>query len=131
MPNFDALRSMVSRFLVDTCTVTSPAATAFDPDDGYSDATGATVYTGPCRVARPSGPQQVEAGEDTVTLGRFDVTLPWDTVALEVNQLVTVTASGDPFLIGRVLRVIDVQGMSDAPYRRLVCEDTRTQSEVA
>jgi hypothetical protein len=126
MSQFAALRSTVSMFLVDRCMITADAPPVFDPGTGeYTHPTGATVYTGPCRVTPTRGERVVVAGETTVTLRLFDVTLPWDTTGVEVHHLVTVTQSGDPHLTNRQLRVVDVQGMSEAAYRRLVCEETQ------
>lgn len=129
--NFSALRSMVGRFLTDSCTITTATTVEFDPDLGYDvDTPGDTVYSGVCWVRPTGGERVVEAGEGPVALRLFDVTLPWSTTGIEVDQLVTVTACVDPHLIGRVLRVVDVQGGSQTPHRRLVCEDTLNRSSV-
>lgn len=127
--SFTGLRSMVDRFLTDTCVISTPVEPVYDPDTGdYPDVTGTIVYDGKCRVRPSAGPRVVNAGEDTVSLHTYDVWLPWDTTGVEIDQLVTVT-SDDPHLTTRVLRVIDVQGGSETPHRKLVCEDTLTVSE--
>lgn len=122
---FAPLRSMVLLFLTDTCTIGIPAAAEFDKDTGtYPDDPPTEVYAGACRVRPSGGERVVQAGEGPTSLRTFDVTVPWDTVGVKLDHLVTITGSDDPHLIGRIFRVIDVQGMSDAAYRRLVCEDT-------
>lgn len=127
MNRFSALRTMVGSFLVDTCTINEPPDTEFDPDEGtYADTIGDEVYFGRCWVRPTGGQRVVDVGEGAQSLRTFDVTLPWDTTGITINQLVTVNSSDDPHMIGRVLRVVDVQGGSDTAYRRLVCEDTLT-----
>jgi len=37
-----------------------------------------------------------------------------------------VTRCSDPMMVNRALRVVDVQGGSAGPYRKLVAEDTLT-----
>lgn len=128
MSAFTQLRTTVERFFVDTCTIRTSVAPAFDPDAGYSDDTGDTVYSGRCWVRPYRDRRVVEVGEDVTTLHLYTVRLPWDTTGVEVDQLVTVDTSDDPHMIGRVLRVVDVQGGSATPDRRLVCEDTLTQT---
>lgn len=127
MNRFAALRTMVDGFLVDTCTINEPSDVAFDPEEGtYTDMIGDEVYSGSCWVRPTGGDRVVDVGEGVQSLRLFNVTLPWDTTGVTLNHLVTVNTSDDPHLIGRVLRVVDVQGGSDTAYRRLVCEDTLT-----
>jgi hypothetical protein len=128
MNRFAGLRTMVDRFLVDTCTITDDVAEEFDPDSGtYPDpGDGAEVYSGRCRVAPAGGDRVVDAGDGPRSLRTFNVTIPWDATGVEINHLVTIGTSADPHLEGRIMRVVDVQGGSDNPHRRLVCEDTLT-----
>lgn len=130
MSMFTELRTSVDRFFVDTCTIRKPVASVFDPDAGYTDATGDTVYTGRCWVRPFASEQVVQAGEDVEALHRYTVRLPWKTTGIEKDQLVTITNSEDPHMVGRVLRVRDVQGGSQNTSRRLVCEDTLSQTVV-
>lgn len=129
---FAPLRAMVALFLTDTCTIAEPGAIFFDEDAGHDDIEpGAELYAGACRLS-PAGNREVDAGDTVVPLRMFNVFLPWDTVGVEVDQVVTITASTDPHLIDRQLRVVDVQGMTDGAYRQLLCEDAVdvTQPEV-
>lgn len=126
MTEFAALRTTVARFLVDSCTIASPADPEFDDDLGYETVgVGAAVYSGVCRIRPTGGQERVHlAGEALVTLRTFDLTLPWDTTGVKVGQRATITSSEDPHMIDRVFRVVDVQGGSDGAYRRLIVEDT-------
>jgi hypothetical protein len=122
---FAALRTVASSFMVDTCTIATPSTTEFD-DGSYTDTPGEAVYSGRCRI-RPIGSDQVvQAGEAPVSLRLFDVWLPYDTVGVEKDHLLTVTVSDDPYMVGRVFRVTDVQGGSDGAHRKLQVEDTLT-----
>jgi hypothetical protein len=125
-----ALRSVVARFLTDSCTIATPGADpVFNPSTGYSDADGDEVYDGPCRL-RPSSGSTVDAGGAVLTLHRYDLTVPWDTTGLTVGQVVTITDSNDPSLVGRTYRIVDVQGGTDTPHRRAVVEDTLEVGEM-
>lgn len=127
-----ALRTMVSRFLTDTCTIRQSGTVAFDADAGEdTETTGATVYTGCCRVRPTGGDRLAVIGDAPRYLRLFDVTIPWDTVGVTVDDVVTITASNDPHMVDRVLRVTDVLGGSDTAHRRLICQDTLTDDEGA
>jgi hypothetical protein len=121
------LRSMVDGWLNDECVIHSPSAPVFDLGVGIDTVgEGAQVYAGKCRLRPTGGARVVIAGDAPMTLRLFDLTLPWDTEGVLVDQLVTLTASNDPYVMDRVYRVVDVQGGSDSVYRRLVVEDTLT-----
>jgi hypothetical protein len=128
--NFTPLRTMVTGFLTDTCTITTSSTIEYDETLGHDvDTAGDEVYAGVCRVRPAAGDRVIAIGEGTVTLRLFDVTLPWDATGIEVGQLVTIDASSDPHMVDRELRVADVQGGTDTAYRRLVCEDTLSISD--
>lgn len=125
MNRFESLRTMVDRFLVDTCTIREPGAVTFDPELGYDTTTaGDEVYAGVGRLRPTGGERVVIAGDAPITLHLYDLTVPYDTVGLKVNQLATIDTSDDPMLEGRIYRIVDVQGGSDGAYRRLIVEDT-------
>jgi hypothetical protein len=124
---FTALRGMVDGFLVDTCEIRAPGTEpVFDPMTGtYSSAEGPVVYSGRCLLRPPAVVATVVVvGEQPVSLRSFDLTLPWDTVGVAVGHKVTMVSSGDPHLVGRIFRVVDVLGGSEAPHRRCRVEDT-------
>ena len=79
-----------------------------DPLTGADVVTAETVHAAlPCRVKASESaiqPRDV-AGVDTPE--RPDqIHFPWDTAGLEVGQRVTVTASQNPILVGRVYRLV-------------------------
>lgn len=119
----DSMRSTVEDTYVDACTIRAATAHVFDRNTGtYTDTAGSSVYSGACRFA-PLGSRTIAVGEEPLTLHQYRVRLPWDTTGVEVDHLVTVDVSNDPHLDGRVLRVIDVQGMTDPLGRSVIAED--------
>lgn len=127
MTMFSALRPMAEQFMVDRCTINEASDITFDPDEGVeSDTAGDEVYAGKCRIRPASGPSTVEAGEGTRSFGYFDVWLPWDTTGVELDHVLTITTSDDPYLVDRTFTVVNVEGGSDGAHRKLQVQDTLT-----
>lgn len=96
----------------DTCTITRAAAldTGTTAADGASfvPAAPATIYTGVCRVQLDTGFSRGEVekvGDDVTTLQRYRIGVPWDVDGLQTDDVLVVTASRDPQLVGRPLVV--------------------------
>lgn len=124
------LRTVVERWLTDTCVIRSPGLPVYDPDEGVDTITaGDIVYEGACRLRPTGGDRIVMAGDAPISLRLFDLTLPWDTTGIMVNQQVTVTVSNDPHIVDRAYRVTDVVSGTDSAYRRVIVEDTLTVDE--
>jgi len=125
-PLIGHLRHRERRLFDSVCAVTRPGdgGFLFDPDSGeYVESPSTDVYEGPCMV-RPTAnaARVVEFGGQAVSLRLYDVTLPADT-AVQVEDIVTVTASADPGLIGQVMHVLDVAFDERQLNRRIVAED--------
>lgn len=133
MNRFSNLRTMVDRFLVDTCSIRDLGAEpTFDPDTFTETVeAGDVVYTGRCRLRPHRLAAVAEIGGVAVTQAGYELTLPYTTVGLKVNQTVTLDASDDPMLVGRTYRVVDVLAGSDGAYRRVIVEDIVDQAEWA
>jgi hypothetical protein len=124
-----ALRAIATGSMVDECAVTRGAGAStfspFDPDTGQHESDSDDIYTGPCRVQpRATDDRVVNVGEEPTSQRDYTVSLPWDAPEIKVDDLVTVTASNDPLLVDRVLRVLDVAHSTLQTSRELVCEDT-------
>lgn len=108
------------------CAVSRPGdgGFLFDPDSGeYVESPSTDVYDGACMVRPTAGAARVvEFGGAAVALRTYDVTLPADT-AVQVEDIVTVTASTDPGLIDQVMHVLDVAFDERQLNRRIVAED--------
>lgn len=92
-----------------------------DPNTGETTIpAGALVYAGRCHI-RPGGgsPVVIEGGEAFTY--DFQVSLPAAVSGVTGGQLLTVTDSPDPDLIGRVLEVEQVDRGDYRTARRLQC----------
>lgn len=115
-------RAAAEEIMTEACTITRAGELTFDPDAGYSDPTGDTVYAGMCRVqqARIAGPSSSLVGGAELTLDELDVWIPISSTVIEVDDVVTVTAARyDPQLVGRSYRVAEVPAASQKTSRRL------------
>jgi hypothetical protein len=126
-----ALRAAAERRMVDSCTITHPAAGlgTFDDDTHtYAPPTETPVYAGRCRVQTRDGLVAADrnVGERQITVLRFEVHVPLVATGIAVDDLVTITAARDPDLVGRRFRVTASHAKTDATARRLQCEELRT-----
>lgn len=111
--------------MVDRCMIAADVPPVYDPaTDAYVTPPGAVRYTGPCRVKpRDNADRVVAAGEQTVSLWPYTVSVPLRARGVTVDDLLTVTSAGlDAGLVGLVLRVRDVPKGSLMTARRLGCE---------
>lgn len=99
--------------MLDTITVGRPSGPpVFNATTGEYVAPAATsVYSGPADVKpRPVQAGDVQAGERLVVKFDYDIAVPWTAVlGVQPDDQVTVTASGDPLFVGRVLTVTSVE----------------------
>lgn len=120
----EARQHVIDRWLVDGCEIRSPADPVFDEDEGVDvEGVGELVYSGACRHRPSAGARVVNAGDTDVPLERFDLWLPWDTTGVKVDQVVTMTSSSTPHIVGRRYRVAEVLGGSDAEALKLSVEE--------
>jgi hypothetical protein len=118
-------RAAALQLMTDKVVITRVTGQVYNPATMQYEPTTATVYTGPADVKPLNvGDREVQAGEREVALRTFDVRLPFDTVAdLARGDLVTVTASGDASLVGRVLTVTGVGRGGRRTARHIDAED--------
>ncbi|HET7386851.1 MAG TPA: DUF6093 family protein [Nocardioidaceae bacterium] len=117
-------QSAAERLMTDTCTITRP-----DPDTPpvFDDATGTyttptvTVYEGKCRVRPTNVDRTVEAGDVRVHLWHSVISVPISVSGVQVNDTVTITASTDPGLVGKVYTVGNIDLGTAITARRLGC----------
>lgn len=121
-------RRAALRLMVDSCRIErrSSGAPVFDATSGtYTDPASTDLYVGPCRVRnyRQNNDRVVQFGAEPVSLWPFVVSVPIDVTGLQVDDLITITASVlDPGLNDLRLRVRDVTLGSQVTARRLGCE---------
>lgn len=102
--------------MTDQCVVTRPGDTTTDPDTGLPDTGKEQVYEGSCKVQTGGGlaSEQTE-GSAAQAMGAVSfvwslyVHFPYDTSGLRAGDVVEVTESANPLLIGRRLRLVSPQ----------------------
>lgn len=109
------LRQMAESLMTDQCVVTRPGATTTDPDTGLPNAGKEQVYEGSCKV-QTSGGLASEQTEGSAAQAMGAVSLVWSLYVhfpfgtmLRNGDLVTVTKSANPELVGRRYRMISPQ----------------------
>lgn len=124
----DSLRTVAQGAQSGTCQLLRPsdAPPALNPSTlAYEPGPPVVLWSGPCRVQPQSrsGAQVVDAAGEQVTLSGYQVTVPISAGQVVVDDLVLITASADPQLVGRTLRVTDVSYGDLQAERHLDCED--------
>lgn len=120
-------RRAAEALMVDTCEVKhlDPEEPTTLNENGVDVPNYITRFTSPCKV-QERGVQSVEreAGGHEATILRTFVHLPISTAAVEVDDVLTITAAThDPQLVGRTFRVLAPSGKTFATARRLEVEE--------
>lgn len=106
--------------MADACTIRRVTGKTTDPNSAQVTPTYATLYTGQCRVQQSiAQAAQHDAGEDYTLLVRFELQLPVSVTGLRVSDEVTITASRDADLVGRVFLIRDLFHKTDESSRRV------------
>lgn len=110
--------------MVDQCTIRRVATETTDPDTGDPSRTYTAVYAGKCRFQQSDVQARPEtAGEAYLLMSRRELQVPISVTGLRVSDEVTVTASLDPDLVGRVFLVRDLFAKTHATARRVGVEE--------
>lgn len=110
------LRQMAECLMTDRCIVTRPGESVTDPDTGLPDTGTEKVYEGSCKVQTSGGlaSEQTE-GSAAQAMGAVSlvwslyVHFPYGTPGLRAGDVVEVTESANPLLVGRRLRLVSPQ----------------------
>lgn len=107
------------------CIITRPTGTGTTDDDGtYTPSQGTTIYTGVCRVVTMVRTDAVQvAGEAQETHRRLQVGIRYDAPEIRIGDLVDITMTADPQLLGRKLRVLEIAYGSEQWQRNLICDE--------
>ena len=117
------MRATSDSALPDTGTITRSGTSTFDEATGRLAAgTPTTIYSGAMRVRPASAEKVAQFGDQQVTLSSFVLTVPHDATGVEVDDVVTVTASDDADLLTRQMRVTAVPVGSFMISKRYPCE---------
>lgn len=108
-------RANAECLMTDRCVVTRPGVTTTDPDTGLTTTGKEKVYEGSCKV-QTSGGLASEQAEGSAAQAMGAVSLVWSLyihfpfgTSLRNGDLVTVTKSANPELVGRRYRMISPQ----------------------
>lgn len=109
-----------------TATITFKRASGppvHDPETGSTSQPTTTVYSGPCRIQEHQiSAHEADAAAQRITTHAYQVSGPVE-MNLELDDVGTVDASNDPTLVGRPLRVTDIQRGSLLFQRDVTCID--------
>lgn len=111
--------------MTDACGITRGSGErVYNSETHQYETPSDSVYVGKCRVkpSALSGNTTAQAGDTDVSLWPFTVSIPV-TADAELNDVVTITASSDPTLVDRKLRVRSVARGTHITARRLDCEE--------
>lgn len=115
-------RVAAEALMADACTIRRASAPTTDPDSGVVTPTTTTIYSGKCKVQQAQAASNTnprEVGEAYLLLLHLEVHLPVSVTGLDTDDEVTITASNDPDLIGRVFRIRELSHKTYATARRV------------
>lgn len=125
-PLLAAGRAAHNQLLVDTCTITRAGAPSLNRATSVlTPGTPVVLYSGPCRLKPQRVPRNEEAGERLTVVARYELALPFASLAtdsLQVGDTVAITASGDTRLVDETFAVMAVDFSSTATAWRISVE---------
>lgn len=125
-PDLHSLAAYAQRQHTATCTITRAGAgePVRNEETGQLEPPASTpVYTGPCLIVAEGGDRVQEFGEGPVALRSYACSIADSTVDVRVEDVVTITDSRDPRLVGAQMRVLDVPKSELVTVRRLILEE--------
>ena len=102
------VRKRTSERMTDACKVWKPGKPVLDSDGNASRPEETLKYEGPCRFWEVQSGQQIVVGDQQISMSQSYLSLPFDTVIPEVDDVVQITESVDSDLIGRVVNITGV-----------------------
>lgn len=111
-----SLRAYAESLMTDSCRILRKGVPVTDPATGLVSTTDTTVYEGKCKV-QTSGGIAAENTEGGIVQSLGAVTpvwslylhLPYSTSGLQPGDVAEITQSSDPNLVGRRLRLLNLQ----------------------
>ncbi|MCW2899703.1 MAG: hypothetical protein JWO67_1968 [Streptosporangiaceae bacterium] len=126
-PLLAAGRQAHQDLMVDACTITRPGTPTLNRTTSQlTPGPATTLYSGPFRIRPQRTPSPTEAGERRQVVARYNAALPFGALpsgALRIGDVVTVTASADPRMVGQTMTVMAIDYASTATAWRLTLED--------
>jgi uncharacterized protein DUF6093 len=118
-------RAAHAALMIDACTVSRPipGTRVYVPATQSYTEDVETVYSGPCRIKIWRG-QDEQAADQEVNVQRYYLDLPLSDTAPDVRRrdTVTITASLNAALVGRVLILTNAEAETTDTALRITCE---------
>ena len=103
------VRTRTTDRMTDACRIFKPGPAVLDRSTGKTTrAAGTTKYEGPCRVFEQQAGTIVQSGEEEVVVTVSYLTLPWNAPIPESDDVVLITSSDDPDLVGRTVTIVSM-----------------------
>lgn len=94
------------------------------PTGRYTPPGPTEIYAGPCRVVEQRTNERIEiVGAAQETHRRYLVVIRHDTAEIAVGDIAEITRSVDQGLVGKRVRVVDVQYGNEQWQRDLYCDE--------
>lgn len=100
------VRKRTTEHMVDTCKIWKPGKPVRDPVTGVTKRAVETMkYEGPCRFWEVSAGSTVVVGDEKITMTQSYLSLPFNALIPESEDVVQITKSVDDDLVGRVVTI--------------------------
>jgi hypothetical protein len=111
-----------------SCEITRTAGAGSTGANGdWTPPDPVTIYTGPCRVVEERTNERISVvGEAQETHRRYTLSIRYDADEIHVGDIGEITESVDTGLVGKRLRVVDVQYGNEQWQRDLHCDELET-----
>lgn len=103
------VRKRTTEHMVDRCKIWKPGAPVVDPGTGVATRPVAEMkYDGPCRFWEVNAGQQIVVGDEQISMTQTYLSLPYDSIIPEADDVVQITECDDSDLVGRMVNVTGV-----------------------
>jgi hypothetical protein len=102
------VRKRTTERMTDACKIWKPGAIIVEDDGSAHRAEGDVKYQGPCRFWEVSAGQQIVVGDEQISMTQTYLSLPFDSLIPEQDDIVQITKCADSDLVGRVVNVTGV-----------------------
>ena len=97
----------------------------------YDSPTTSTIYTGPTHISPVTyrRDRQEIGGMESIRIRQYRSIVPWDSGDIWIDDLMTVSDTQDPDMLGRTFDITDVLYETELSVRRLTLTDTSKDGE--
>lgn len=102
------VRKRTTEHMVDRCRIWKPGDVVVDDDGSAHRDESQLKYEGPCRFWEVNAGQQIVVGDQQISMTQSYLSLPFDSIIPEQDDVVQITESVDSDLVGRVVNITGV-----------------------